>query len=110
MRLIVNKPADNNTLYLSNFWRFLNFPLINCGIGLDLSCPKELIISEISIIPEVRRNNPVNKIQTIGPTFQINNAKLYVPVVTLSYNDNIKYLESLQQGIRQMIVTNIDLK
>ena len=25
-------------------------------------------------------------------TFEINNAKLYVPVVTLSINDNIKFL------------------
>ena len=27
-----------------------------------------------------------------NPTFQINNTKLYVPVVTLSMNDNIKFL------------------
>ena len=29
--------------------------------------------------------------QTTSATFQINNAKLYVPVVTLSINDNIKF-------------------
>ena len=28
-------------------------------------------------------------------TFQINNAKLYVQVVTLSINDNIKFLEKI---------------
>ena len=31
-------------------------------------------------------------------TLQINNAKLYVPVVTLSINDNIKFLENIKQG------------
>ena len=36
----------------------------------------------------------VAAIQTTGVTFQINNAKLYVPVVTLSINDNIKFLEN----------------
>ena len=30
---------------------------------------------------------------TIGATFQVSNAKLYVPVVTLSINDNFNFLE-----------------
>ena len=33
----------------------------------------------------------VAPIQTTGATFQINKDKLYVPVVTLSINDNIKF-------------------
>ena len=36
-------------------------------------------------------------------TFQINNAKLYVPVVTSSMNNNIKFLENLKQGFRRTI-------
>ena len=32
--------------YLSNFWRFLDLPLINGEIELDLLCSKEYIISE----------------------------------------------------------------
>ena len=36
--------------------------------------------------------------QTTEATLQINNAKLYVPVVTLSINDNIKFLENIKQG------------
>ena len=39
--------------------------------------------------------------QTIGATFQINNAKLYVPVVPLSINDNIKFLENIKQGFKR---------
>ena len=38
--------------------------------------------------------------ETTRATFQINNAKLYVPVVTLSINDNIKSLENIKQGFK----------
>ena len=61
-------------------------------------------------MPELCRNNPVNKIQATGTTFQINNAKLYISVVTFSVNDNIKFLENTKQRFKQRIVTNIDLK
>ena len=61
-------------------------------------------------MPELCRNNPVNKIQTTRATFQINNAKLYISVVTFSINDNIKFLENTKQRFKQRIVTNIDLK
>ena len=45
-------------------------------------------------------------IQTTEATFQINNSKLYVPVVTLSINDNIKYLENIKQGFKRIIYWN----
>ena len=44
--------------------------------------------------------------QTTGATFQINNAKLYVPVVILSVNDNIKFLENIKQGFKRTIYWN----
>ena len=63
-----------------------------------MSCSKECIISEISIgpgIPENPNANPpvpvIAAMQTTSTTFQINNAKLYLPVSTLSINDNIKF-------------------
>ena len=40
---------------------------------------------------------------TTGVTFQINNAKLYVPVFTLSINDNITFSENIKQGLKIMI-------
>ena len=61
-KIIARTPNHNNTLntevvaplkYLSNFWRFLNLPFINCEIELDLSCSKECIISDISIKPRI---------------------------------------------------------
>ena len=38
---------------------------------------------------------------TTGAIFQINNAKCYVPVVTLSINDNIPLLENIKQGFKR---------
>ena len=70
--------------YHSNFWRCLNLPLINCETELDVSWKKDCVLSE-----------HYNRIT--GTTFQINNAKLYVPVLTLSINDNIKFLENIKQ-------------
>ena len=40
---------------------------------------------------------------TTGVAFQMNNAKLYVPVVTLSINDNITFLENIKQGFKRTI-------
>ena len=37
----------------------------------------------------------------IGINFMITSVKLYVPVVTLSINDNIRFLENLKQGIKR---------
>ena len=39
---------------------------------------------------------------TTGASFQINNAKLYVPVVTLLIND-IKFLENTKQEVKRTI-------
>ena len=41
--------------------------------------------------------------QATSATSQINNPKLYVPVVTLSINDNIKILENIKQGFKRTI-------
>ena len=86
-------------------------PLINCEkIELDLSCSKECLIFEISITSGIVGNPDANPpvqaraaIQITGATFQINNAKLYVPIVTLHINDNIKFLENIKQGFKRTI-------
>ena len=97
---------------MSNFWRSLDFLLINCEIELDLSWSRYCVISEISrtnIVPANRNAYP--PIPTAAetktaPTFQINNAKLYVPVVVLSINDNIKFLDNIKQGFKGTISWN----
>ena len=61
-------------------------------------------------IPPNPDTNPlvqkVVAIQTTSATFQINNVKLYAPVVTLSINDNIKFLENINQGFKRTISWN----
>ena len=71
--------------YLSNFWRILNIPLINCEIELILTSFKNCVLISKSIrkadygakpvIDEF--DNPENAI------FQITDTKLYLPVNTL---------------------------
>ena len=70
--------------YLSNFWRTLGMPLINCEISLRLKWSRNCIIKAAGTV-----NNQ-------NPTFQINNTKLYVPIVTLSTQENIKLLKQLE--------------
>ena len=53
---------------LSNIWRSLQMPLINCEISLQLKWSKKCIIVADTV------NNQ-------DPTSQINDAKLYVPAV-----------------------------
>ena len=85
--------------------------MINCVIELDFSWSEENIISERSKTPEVVEDNPVNKRLTIREKIQINNTKLYVSVIILSLNDNIKFLENVRQGFkRTSFGTNRDLK
>ena len=39
--------------------------------------------------------NPADSTLTTRGTFQVNNDKLYIPVFTLSINNNIKFLENI---------------
>ena len=92
--------------YLSNFWRELNIPLISCEVSLELKWNKNCVTTstEDRVVntapPVVRDNGP------IGATFGINDCKLYVPVVTLSKDDEIKLLTNLKSGFRREIKWN----
>ena len=113
-----NKTLDTDVVvrlkYLSNFQKFLDWPLVNCEIELDLSWLEDCIISEISRTPEVPPNSAANlptdrflPKQTTGGPFQINSTKLYVPVVTLYMDDNINCLENIKQWFKRTIFWNI---
>ena len=78
--------------------------LINCEIKLGLSWSRYCIISAISRSHTVPANPPVPAVeatQTTGATFDINNEKLHVSFVTLSVNDNIKFLGNRKQGFKR---------
>ena len=57
---------------------------------------------EICIIVAGTANNQ-------NSSFQINDTKLYVPVVTLSTQENIKLLKQLESGFKRTINWNKDL-
>ena len=79
--------------YLSNFWRTLEMPLINCEVKLILTW------SACCVIIYTNVNNQV-------PTFTITETNLYVPVVTLSTQDNAKLLPQLKSGFKRTISWN----
>ena len=94
--------------YLSNFWRSLNIPLINCEVELILTWFKNCVLidkitrdADYNIDLNVRQiNNPEDAI------FQITDKKLYVPVVTLSKESDIKLLEQLKSGFKRTVKWN----
>ena len=96
--------------YLSNFWRSLDLSLSNSEIELDLSWLEVCVVFEISRTPKISANSAPNPstdlfppIQTTTAIFQINSAKLYVPLSKLSINDNIKFLENIKQGFKSTV-------
>ena len=66
--------------YLSHFWRSLDLPLINC---------------------EIEQTNNITSVN-----FVITTTKLYVPIVTLSINGNVKRLENIKQGYKRKLFWN----
>ena len=69
--------------YLRNVWRTLETPLINCEINLILTWSVNCVIVYTDVANQ-------------GTAFAITETKLYVPVVTLSIQDNAKLLQQLK--------------
>ena len=76
--------------YLSNFFRSLEIPLINCKIKPNLTWKKECVLSN----------------QTGNAVFLINDTKMYVPVVTLSKEDEKDFIEQQNKGFQRSIYWN----
>ena len=79
--------------YLYNFRRTLEMPEINFRINHILTWSKNCVIASYTT---------ANK----ETTFAIRDSKLYVPVVTLSAQDNAKQLEQLKPGFKRTIYWN----
>ena len=79
--------------YLSNFWRTLEIPLINCEVNLILTWSSTCVLFS---------NNVANQ----NATFAITNTKLYVPVVTLSTKESTKFLQQLKSGLKRVVNWN----
>ena len=76
--------------YLSNFWRTLEMPLINCEVNLILTWSKDCVIND----------------SRCAGKFEITETKLYVLVVTLLTQDNAKFLRQLKSGFKRAINWN----
>ena len=97
---ITGKNPNNNNVkdveiivplkYLSNFWRILEIPLINCEVNLILTWSSTFVITN----------------SNGAGAFAITDAKLYVPGVTLSTQENTKLLQQLKSGFKRVINWN----
>ena len=79
--------------YLSNFRITREMPLIDCEIELILTQSANCVIISTTIADQ-------------NPTFTITETNLYVPIVTLSTQDNAKLLPQLKSGFKKIISWN----
>ena len=86
--------------YLSNFWRSLEMPLINCKVELSLNWIENCVLTSAAI------GANANATGADSATFKITDAKLYVPVVTLSAEDNVKLVKQLNEGFKRPVYWN----
>ena len=76
--------------YLSNFWRTLEMPLINCEVSLILTWSPSCVITNY----------------TGEGKFKTTETNLYVLVVNLLTEDNEKLLQQLRSGFKRVINWN----
>ena len=79
--------------YLSNFWRTLEMPLINCEVNLILTWSADCVIIYTNVANQI-------------PTFTITETNLYVPRVTLSTQDNAKLLPQFKSSFKRTVSWN----
>ena len=113
-----NDSNDNNTKdieivvplkYLKKFeevWRTLDMPLINCEINLILIWSENCILTDITqaAIP-AQGDNPERPAINAATSaiFKVTGTKLYVPVVTLSFQNDNKLLGQLKTKFKETI-------
>ena len=85
------------------FLRTLNMPLINCEVSFILTWSENCVITSMEkrITVKTRRDA-----SPTGATFKIADTKLYVPVVTLSTENDNNFLKQLKSGFKRTIKWN----
>ena len=76
--------------YLSNFWRSLEMPLINCKAYLELNWIEDCTLSRAGI----------------STKFETTDAKLHVPIVFLSTPDSVNLTKQLNEGFKRCAYWN----
>ena len=77
--------------YLSNFWKSLKMPSIDCKFELSLKWIEDCELTTATIDADADATG------ADSATFKITDAKLYVPIVTLSIEDNAKLAKQLSE-------------
>ena len=75
-------------------------PLINCKVELSLNWIKNCVLTSAAIGADA------NATGADSATFKITDAKRYVPIVTLSAEDNVKLSELLGEGFKKPVYWN----
>ena len=75
-------------------------PLINCKVELSLKWIENCVLTSAAI------GANANATGADSATFKITDAKLYVPVVTLSAEDNVKLVKQLNEGFKRPVYWN----
>ena len=111
--IIGKTPEDNDSLtdvkvviplkHLSNFFRASNIPLIDCEVELILTWSIKCVLAHMTV--NAGANPAIAALS--GAIFKITDTELYVPVVTLSKENDTKLLEQLKLGFKR---TNTDHK
>ena len=76
--------------YLSNFWRSLEMPLINCKVHLELNWIEDCILSSAGN----------------SAKFEITDGKLHVLIVTFSTKDSVNLTKQLSEGFKRFVYWN----
>ena len=77
--------------YLIKFWRTVEMPLIKCEVNLILTWSENCVV----VYADNANQNP---------RFEITETTLYVPVVTLSTQDNANSLQQLKSGFKMVLI------
>ena len=75
-------------------WRSLNIPLINWEVQLTITWSKNCVLA-YTTTKDAEGNNPAI-VTPVVLTFEIRDTKLYLPVVTLSKENDTKHLGQLK--------------
>ena len=76
-------------------------PFIYCEVSLTLTSPRNCVLTDMTTRAAKEDNQAI--IDPTGATFNINDAKLYVQVVTLSTADDNKLSQPLKQDLKEQL-------
>ena len=79
--------------------------LISCEISLELKWNKNCVVPSLQRI-QIDAGPPAVNVAPTGASLAINDCKLYIPVVTLSKDDEIKLLPNLKSGFTREVIWN----